>query len=228
MTRTSNSSPDGTRATREETEDCEELVSSTSEGRCIAEVNDGDGPMDDAEEISAFVGRQERAECEMRNDPQPSSSILAAVYVEGGASTSSASAGLCLIDDIEGPIDVAQISATLEQQDLAEKAEAQRINSQTSSAAIPPPRRESSGSSFFPSRRESSNSSFQTSLVETDLAASVQELTIPRDGLDASARRTFSMESAGLESVPSSIMAEAYTVPDSPVFTASIVEIIPW
>ncbi|EJK43637.1 hypothetical protein THAOC_37900 [Thalassiosira oceanica] len=50
------------------------------------------------------------------------------------------------------------------------------------------------------------------------------------DGLNgqASAQRAFGMDSAGLASVPSSIMAEAYAVPDSPVFTASIVEIIPW
>ncbi|EJK55546.1 hypothetical protein THAOC_24716 [Thalassiosira oceanica] len=206
MTRTSNSSPDDTRATREETEDCEELVSSTSEGRCLAEVNDGDGPMDDAEKYPP-------------------------VDVEGGASTSSASAGLCLADDDDGPINIAEISATLEQQDRAEKAEAQRINSQTSSAAIPPPRRESSGSSFSPSLRESSASLVQISLAETNLAVSAQELTIPPtdgDGRDTSAQRALSMESAGVASVPSSIMAEAYTVPDTPVFTASIVEVMPW
>ncbi|EJK54994.1 hypothetical protein THAOC_25326 [Thalassiosira oceanica] len=220
MTRTSNSSPDGTRTTREETEDDgEELVSSTSEGICFAEVNDGDGPMDDTEEISAFLGRRERAESEMSNSTAQSNSESA--DVEGGASTSSASAALCLADNGDGPINIAEISATLEQQDRAEKAEAQRINSQTSSAAIPPPRRESSASSVFPLAGK-------VRTVQTNLSASAQELTIPRDGLDASARRTFSMESAGLESVPSSIMAEAYTVPDSPVFTASIVEITPW
>jgi len=171
----------------------------------------------------------------MSNVPQPSSvpSISAAVDVEGGTSTSSESAGLRLADDGDGPINIAEISAALEQQDLAEKAEVRRVNSQMSSAVIPPPRRESSASSFSPSRRESSASSDQTSLVETNLSASVQELTMSPtdgDGLNgqASAQRAFGMDSAGLASVPSSIMAEAYAVPDSPVFTASIVEIIPW
>ncbi|EJK76979.1 hypothetical protein THAOC_01221, partial [Thalassiosira oceanica] len=228
MTRTSNSSPDDTRTSREKTEDGEELVSSTCEGTCFAGVNDGDGPMDDAEQISAFLGRRERDESETSNVPQPSSaaqSNSAAADIEVGASTGSASAYVCLVDDVEGPMNVAQISATLEEQDLAKKAEAQRIRS----AAIPPSRL---ASSFPPSRRESSASSassVQRSLAETNLAASAQELTIPRDGLDgqASAQRALSIESAGFASVPSSIMAEAYTVPDTPVFTASIVEITP-
>ncbi|EJK59352.1 hypothetical protein THAOC_20440, partial [Thalassiosira oceanica] len=51
----------------------------------------------------------------------------------GKSTTSSTSVGLiCLEDDDEVPMDIAQISATLEQRDRAEKAEAQRINVQTS------------------------------------------------------------------------------------------------
>ncbi|EJK62329.1 hypothetical protein THAOC_17063, partial [Thalassiosira oceanica] len=50
----------------------------------------------------------------------------------GKSTTSSTSVGLiCLEDDGEVPMDIAQISATLEQRDRAEKAEA-RINEQTS------------------------------------------------------------------------------------------------
>ncbi|EJK48645.1 hypothetical protein THAOC_32539, partial [Thalassiosira oceanica] len=245
MTRTSNSSPaDGTRATREETEGGEELVSSTCEGISFAEVNDGDGPMDDTEAISAFLGRRERAESEMTNVPQPSSAAQShSAAVKGGTpqaprarayalpmmtngrrtllkyprpsnnkswpegeakrverpSSTSRSARVCVAEDSEGPMDIAQISATLEQQDRAEKAEAKGINLMTSSAATPPLR---SASSVSFSRRESSARAAQHSMAETNLAASARELTIP--------------------------MAEAYTVPDSPVFTASIVEVIPW
>ncbi|EJK50139.1 hypothetical protein THAOC_30922 [Thalassiosira oceanica] len=238
MTRTSNSSPDGTRVTREETEEGDELVSSTGGGICPAEVDGGDGPKGDTAEISAFLGRREQGDSvaadqdlaekakAQRINSQTSSAAISP------ASTSSASADVCLVDDVEGPMDVARISATLELQDLAEKAEAQRINSHTSSAAIPPPR---SATSVSPSRRESSASSAQRSLAETNMAVSTpdQESTIPPadgDGLygRASAQRALRMEIAGCESVPSSIMAEAYTVPDSPVFTASIVEVIPW
>ncbi|EJK52800.1 hypothetical protein THAOC_27895, partial [Thalassiosira oceanica] len=232
MTRTSNSSPDG--VTREGTGDGEELVSSTSDGVCPAGVDGGDGPMGDTAEISASPGRRERDESVTSNVPQPSSaaqSYSAAADIEVGASTSSASAYVCLVDDVEGPMNVAQISATLEEQDLAKKAEAQRIRS----AAIPPSRL---ASSVAPTRRESSASSassVQRSLAETNMAVSTpdQESTMPPadgDGLDgrASAQRALRMEIAGCESVPSSIMAEAYTVPDSPVFTASIVEVIPW
>ncbi|EJK48110.1 hypothetical protein THAOC_33124, partial [Thalassiosira oceanica] len=51
----------------------------------------------------------------------------------GKSTTSSTSVGLiCLEDDDEVPMDIAQISVTLEQRDRAEKAEAQRINEQTS------------------------------------------------------------------------------------------------
>ncbi|EJK51931.1 hypothetical protein THAOC_28852, partial [Thalassiosira oceanica] len=51
----------------------------------------------------------------------------------GKSTTSSTSVSLiCLEDDDEVPMDIAQISATLEQRDRAEKAEAQRINEQTS------------------------------------------------------------------------------------------------
>jgi len=48
---------------------------------------------------------------------------------------SSTSAGLCLVDDDEGPINIAQISATLEQQDRAEKAKAQRVDMPSSNSS---------------------------------------------------------------------------------------------
>ncbi|EJK57768.1 hypothetical protein THAOC_22158, partial [Thalassiosira oceanica] len=62
-------------------------------------------------------------------------SISAAADIEGRASMSSTSAGLCLVDDDEGPINIAQISATLEQQDRAEKAKAQRVDMPSSNSS---------------------------------------------------------------------------------------------
>ncbi|EJK68904.1 hypothetical protein THAOC_09885, partial [Thalassiosira oceanica] len=132
MTSTSsNSHPDGAREETEgscEHEAGEERVSSTSaELICLAQDDNG---LNDTAEISAFLGQRERAKGEMTSVPQPPSSVpnisSAAVDVEGRASTSSASAGLCLADDGDGPINIAEISATLEQRDRDEKAEAKR------------------------------------------------------------------------------------------------------
>ena len=223
MTSVSNSSS----GLEEEINDGEELVSSTSAGLlCPGEV-DSDGPMDTAE-TSAFLGRQDRAESAQRIDspPQPSlvqSSAAEAEWFGGGPSTSSASVDLCPVEDDEGPMNIARISASLEQQDRAQKEEARGINSETSLSAV------------SPSRRESSVSSVQPSPAETNLRESAQELTAPPtndSGLQGQypARRAFNAESQGVETIPpSSIMAEAYTVTDSPVFTASIIEErIPW
>ncbi|EJK45895.1 hypothetical protein THAOC_35468, partial [Thalassiosira oceanica] len=78
---------------------------------------------------------------------------------------------LCLTEDDKGPMDIAEISASLEQQDRAEKEEARQNNSQSSLVAV------------SHSCRESSISSVQPSLVGTDLTVSAQELTTrPADG----------------------------------------------
>lgn len=129
---------------------------------------------------------------------------------------------LCLVEDDEGPLDIAAISASLEERDLAEKEEAQRLISQTSLAAV------------SPSRRGSSASSVQPSLAGTNSTAPAQEqTTLLTDGSGiqghASARRRLALniESQGVETDPSSIMAEAYSVPDAPVFDANIIETIP-
>ena len=115
MTSVSNSSS----GLEEETNDGEELVSSTSAGLlCPGEV-DSDGPMDTAE-TSAFLGRQDRAESAQRIDspPQPSlvqSSAAEAEWFGGGPSASSASVDLCLAEDDEGPMNIARISARIPQ-----------------------------------------------------------------------------------------------------------------
>ena len=114
-------------------------------------------------------------------------------------------------------MDIAAISASLEQRDLAEKEEAQRLISQTSLAAV------------SPFRRGSSASSVQPSLAETNSTAPAQELTTlltAGSGIQGHAP-AFNTESHGVETDPSSIMAEAYSVPDAPVFDANIIETIP-
>ena len=126
---------------------------------------------------------------------------------------------LCLVEDDEGPMDIAEISASLEQRDLAEKEEAQRLISQTM-AAVPP------------SHRGSLASSVQPSLAATDSTAPAQEPTTRSTGGSwvqghASARLASNTESQGIVTDPSSFMAEAYSVPDSPVFDANIIETIP-
>ncbi|EJK50432.1 hypothetical protein THAOC_30601, partial [Thalassiosira oceanica] len=139
-----------------------------------------------------------------------------------------------------------------EQQDLAEKA--RRINSQTDLEADAPSRLESSvgnpggavlpGSELvLPDLREVDlydwegrgygelRDAHELSPVRTNLRASDQGMAVPPTGggqgqASSSSSRALGAESRGVEHDPSSVMAEAYTVPDAPVFTASIV--VPW